>query len=392
MRIKAFLYDMFRWAAMPMRPIKTRTLEDYDFLPDKASGGTLELKDCLLVPGASGIHDSGGRPIVESFLQRGATDTPIFPFGKPDPVEINPNDPVDRLETAIVLPPLIVTHFGHRLTETAGWLSELLDEDTKLLELVQTGTPVVIMGKGEFLQHSTLELKRVFDIRSDGIVWARELTRPIRCKKILLPQPTMVDCRAMDKKHLQAVFSITNRWYGIDPTELRKRMGTVTIDDGLPGDKIYLSRSKLPDNLRKIIDEERLEKELAKCGWTIIHPETLSMKDQILALHHARVIGGSISSGFHTLLYLGSEAKGKIVIGLGTDSVENDRYCWVYNFVHQFRVQGIRFWHLSCFEFDDSNIGGKFLKILRFYDLKPLYSTKRIVRKMERIANRHYPD
>lgn len=388
MNINAFIYNMLLRATLPVRPIKTRRLEDYDFLPDKASGGILELADCLVAPKAGGIHDVSGRPILESYLQRGATETPIYPFGKPEPFEISPNDPVDHLETAIVLPPLIVLHYGHRLTETAGWVSAILDPDTKLLEHIESGTPVIMMGKGEFLNRSRRGLMRVFDIPENRIVLAKDISRPIRCKKILLPQPTMVDCRAMDKKHVQAASSIMDRWYGIDSAALRKRMKNVAAGNDLPSDKIYLSRAKLPNTLRKIIGEENIEKELARRGWKIIHPETLSIEDQILALHHARIIAGSVSSGFHTLLYLGDDAKGKTVIGLGTDRVENERYCWIYNFVHQFRVQGIRFWHLSCMEFDDSSMESKFMKTLRFNDLKPLYGSRRIAREMDRIANR----
>lgn len=237
------------------------------------------------------------------------------------------------------------------------------------------------------MKDSALGLIKLLDTDPDRIVLANDLSRPIRCKKVLLPQPTMIDRRAMDKKHIQAVFPFMDRWYGINPADLHKRMKTVTAGDGPPGDKIYLSRSMLPDTLRKIIGEDRLEKELARFGWKIIHPETLSIQDQILALHHARVIGGNLGSGFHTLLYLGDQAREKIVIGLGTDNFENDRYSWIYNFVNQFRVQGIRFWHLSCLGFDDSTREEKRVNILRYYDLKLLYRTRRIIRKMENIAN-----
>lgn len=51
MSIKAFLSDILLRAKMFIRPIKTRTLEDYDVLPDKALGGTLELDDCMVMPG-----------------------------------------------------------------------------------------------------------------------------------------------------------------------------------------------------------------------------------------------------------------------------------------------------------------------------------------------------
>lgn len=266
-------------------------------------------------------------------------------------------------------------------------MSELLDPNTKLLELVQSGILVIIIGKSEKQNSSALGLMKAVDIPANRIVFSKDLIRPIRCKKILLPQPTMVGSRCIDEKQTQATFYLTNRWYGINPSELRRKMKTITTGNGLSSEKLYLNRSKLQDNLRKIIGEDRLERELATRGWKIIYPETLSIQDQILELHHARVIGGNISSGFHTLLYLGDEARGKTVIGLGTDNFENERYTWMYNFVNQFRMQGIRFWHLSCLGFDDSTRELKLYNNLRYYDLKLLYRTRRIVRKMEAIAN-----
>lgn len=342
----------------------------------------------MVVPGALGLHDASGRPILESYQQRGATEQPDFPWGKPVSIEINPNDPVDRLEMAIALPPLGFQHFGHFMTDTAGWLSELLDPDTKLLELNQSGVPIIILGSGERSDLAALGIKRLFDPPADGILLAKELIRPLLCRKILLPQPTMVDRRAMDIRQCQAYVSITSRWYGIDPLEMRQRMTHDIRGDGIPKEKIYLSRTRMPDNSRKIFGEERLEKQLAARGWWIIHPETLPLQEQILALHQARVISGNIGSGFHTLMYFGQQARGKAVIGLGTDSIENDRYSWVYNFVNQFRVQGIDFWHLSCMTFEASTSGNKTYNHIRCYDLKLLYSPKRIARSMDRIARR----
>jgi hypothetical protein len=240
MTIMALLSDVWLRLSMTIRPIKTRTLNDYDILPDKAPGGTLELEDCMVVPGALGLHDASGRPILESYQQRSATEQPDFPWGKPVSIEINPNDPVDRLEMAIALPPLGFQHFGHFMTDTAGWLSELLDPDTKLLELNQSGVPIIILGSGERSDLAALGIKRLFDPPADGILLAKEFIRPLLCRKILLPQPTMVDRRAMDIRQCQAYVSITSRWYGIDPLEMRQRMTHDIHGDGIPKEKMVL--------------------------------------------------------------------------------------------------------------------------------------------------------
>ena len=79
------------------------------------------------------------------------------------------------------------------------------------------------------------------------------------------------------------------------------------------GHRVWLSRSGLPARLARIEGETDIEAALAADHWTILHPETLSIAEQLAALETAEVIAGFEGSAFHGLV-LGREVRARIVI------------------------------------------------------------------------------
>lgn len=77
---------------------------------------------------------------------------------------------------------------------------------------------------------------------------------------------------------------------------------------GLPysprsGAWIWLSRSRVEPDFG-LLNSEVLETHLARAGWTISYPETLSIADQIAQLAHAERIGGEEGSALHMVIWL----------------------------------------------------------------------------------------
>jgi capsular polysaccharide biosynthesis protein len=70
--------------------------------------------------------------------------------------------------------------------------------------------------------------------------------------------------------------------------------------------KVYLSRSRLPKKANVqvpvIHGEDVFERYLSMEGFTIIHPQELTMLEQISAIANAKFVVGFIGSAFHTLL------------------------------------------------------------------------------------------
>lgn len=66
-------------------------------------------------------------------------------------------------------------------------------------------------------------------------------------------------------------------------------------------EKIWLSRSKLLYG--KMINESVIEKIIKKFGYTIIHPETLPLQEQVRLISTSDVVSGFDGSQFYTLLF-----------------------------------------------------------------------------------------
>lgn len=121
------------------------------------------------------------------------------------------------------------------------------------------------------------------------------VTRPVRAERVLLADPGCVLERWLDPMHARAL--------GVFPF----------ADVPRPGRRVWLSRAKLRDGLAKVRGEETLEQHLHDAGWTILHPQTLSVWQQLAAMAEAEEIAGFEGSAFHTLL-LGGEVKARVTL------------------------------------------------------------------------------
>jgi Glycosyltransferase 61 len=71
----------------------------------------------------------------------------------------------------------------------------------------------------------------------------------------------------------------------------------------VPGHRLWLSRSKIGSDVRDL-NSAPTERRLAKAGWTIAHPETLSIREQLDHLGRAEIVAGEEGSAFHTVILL----------------------------------------------------------------------------------------
>jgi hypothetical protein len=81
----------------------------------------------------------------------------------------------------------------------------------------------------------------------------------------------------------------------------------------IPGHRLWLSRSKIASDVRDL-NSAPTERRLAEAGWTIAHPETLSIREQLDRLGEAELVAGEEGSAFHTLILLKDVASKKFHI------------------------------------------------------------------------------
>ena len=81
----------------------------------------------------------------------------------------------------------------------------------------------------------------------------------------------------------------------------------------VPGHRLWLSRSKIASDVRDL-NSAPTERRLAEAGWTIAHPETLSIREQLDHLGRAEIVAGEEGSAFHILILLKDVASKKFHI------------------------------------------------------------------------------
>jgi hypothetical protein len=95
----------------------------------------------------------------------------------------------------------------------------------------------------------------------------------------------------------------------------RLRHALVSDSDITPQERIYISRSKVAG--RKLLNESEVEAMFSALGFTIIHPQELSIFDQVKLFSEAKLIAGSGGSAMHNTLFSNEDCKVLIVSSIG---------------------------------------------------------------------------
>lgn len=303
--------------------------------------------NCLAIPWATGLHDGRGRPLLDTFLQRGSRERPDFPHGMPkncDPP--HPPTAPGRGADILFVPWCDVSHFGHLLTETAAWLWPLLDPLSSPLNW-PGWRMTILVGRFPGSDDPVPTLSRVLKLPPERIRTTDTLVRPLHCARAVIPVPSMVNRRGIARHHLDAARRLIDLVYDLSPAESLECLSEAATYRG--NAKLYLSRSRLSSALRAIRGEQALEARLMRLGWQIVHPEQLPMVEQLRALAGAQVIAGELGSSLHLLMYFGSCLTHRTVIGLGVIGTRRDPR--TVNILEQLRLQSVHVQVLHCLGF-----------------------------------------
>lgn len=81
---------------------------------------------------------------------------------------------------------------------------------------------------------------------------------------------------------------------------------TTSKSDDWKKKKIYLSRAKLRPHARMFANEGKLESELKRHGYIVVHPQKMSLIEQVRMFKDSAEIVGPIGSAFHTTVLAGN--------------------------------------------------------------------------------------
>ena len=257
---------------------------------------TLKLREAIYVPrnGSNlpwGIFDHGGRFVGLAGSFRGPghqahLTSPIMPL-RHDRI-------ADRAPDArYIYGGPLHGHYGHFLLSTLSryWpLLESTDRDIKILchPMADLAALFALPFVAEIF--AALGLAREHFVSFD---------RPTLIAELVIPGPAFEET------------GFAYRVFG----QFCHHIGDI-LTDGMPaspGDTpVYMSKSRLPSGVGRIVNEEEFSDRLSRAGFDIVHPETLPLGQQIRLYRDRPQIAGLTGSSLHTSLF----STGRSIVGL----------------------------------------------------------------------------
>ena len=239
------------------------------------------LKDAIALKSIPGLFDAEGRRIREAAVRTVSPGAPADLREKLDQdnaVTVGVPKSLDVIEEPVMLGGHLMSHYGHFVLESMSrlWARDLFPD-----------LPIVFTRPGKW-RDPPLYGTAVFDALELG-ERIRVLDRPTLLRNVVCPSPA-IEYRwkaftVADEPHLAVADALAHR----GQRAWRR--------------PVYLTRSGLPDDLRKSEAEPQLEAELASRGFEIVRPEDLSLAEQISLFNQSPLIVGAVGSAMHTALF-----------------------------------------------------------------------------------------
>jgi capsular polysaccharide biosynthesis protein len=191
--------------------------------------------------------------------------------------------PQHRLTGEYVYGGVLFPHFGHFLLESLSrvWaIKELHGAD--------------ILWHSQQPPRLERWQKQVFEILGIDESRFSYITHSTSIESLILPQPGYVNRHFAHPDHIRAL----DAFCGKRPT---------------PDIKVWLSRSALAESSVRIDGEQELERALESDGWRVVHPQRLSIRDQLEIWSSAEIIAGFAGSAFHLAILI-RDLQAKLVI------------------------------------------------------------------------------
>ena len=191
----------------------------------------------------------------------------------------------------------LIPHYGHFLMESISrlWvLGELKSKNYKFLfNFYNDGDS--FLEKKEW----AVQLLLSFGVDSEQIIFS---SKNYQFERLYIPSQSMILHSNVNSKAQSFIWNKIKH-HLIDKNNLTSVK------------KVYLSRSKLLRDKRKLINELDVENAFKKFGFDIIYPETLSLSQQVTLFSTVDVLAGPSGSALHNAAFLKNNA---VVISLTT--------------------------------------------------------------------------
>jgi capsular polysaccharide biosynthesis protein len=250
--------------------------------PDPSQPPICHLTDAVALPGIPGLHRPDGHRIAEAAARSVSPDAPLIRReklykGAPDIVEVP--DTLEVVEQPVLFCGHLMKHYGHFVIESMSrlWARQmfpnlpiLFTSPRKWRDPPPYGNDVIdALGLRERLQL---------------------VSRPTLYRHVVSPAPAI--------EYRWKAYSVADEPHVAVASALESRGSRRAWRN-----PVYLTRSGLPDTLRKSGAEPELEAELAKRGFDVVRPEELTLQEQIGLFERAPLVVGTLGSALHTALF-----------------------------------------------------------------------------------------
>ena len=294
----------------------------------------IRYSNALWVRGHGALYDGiTGLALPGTFLTR-------FPYQREAPacsefrVEITcPADAFDRLDRAVLIPGAHCGDFGHFITETMAFLWPLFSGDRSEFE----GAPVILRGCNSAESSASILYGLLREAHAFPVL-ERDLPTVVCLKEVVVPGPTVRLRAGFSPIHLRTL------------SGLAQYLSAADLDaESVPSESplVYLSRSGLGPQARRVDQEEALEALLSQMGWLIFRPELHSLSMLIRVVRGASVLAGFEGSALHALGCVDQGVRLPALILLGDDPSPD--------YFLQFRAQKQPGFFVQCTRLDPSS-------------------------------------
>ncbi len=180
-------------------------------------------------------------------------------------------EPVERFDAETIFAGHLQDHFGHFLLEGLARLWHAK---------AHPALPIAWIGDGRY-QPWQIQVLDLLGIRNAPIF----ISRPTAIRRLIVPEAGYVVQTRFEPWHAEFLGVFPNR-----PVAA--------------GKKVWLSRSALPETSGNIVNQREIESRLSKAGWSILHPQLLSITDQLACIADAERIAGISGSAFHSFVLM----------------------------------------------------------------------------------------
>jgi hypothetical protein len=258
----------------------------------------LEIREAFFVPGTKCLYNREGKRVIESCIRRGPELSELIDAGSD---AISPPHDYTTVETPTLYLSWLPNHWGHFLTESISrlWARLLYPE---------LATLPGFCCHMDNVHANILEFLHTLDLHVGSNIYTSD--RAIKFKRIFIPVASFSNRGEAYSVHNDIFAAVTQHYLG-------------TQKPSASDQPIVLSRSRFA-GARTIERQNEFEDDLAQLGCRIIHPETLSLKEQITSINSHRIFIGCLGSAFHNMMF--SQYGSNVISHLLCKSVPNTNF------------------------------------------------------------------